>query len=371
MNKKVNIIILSTIALFVIVGVVYYANINLQKFNPNTDPIKIGLIGHFSGEYANYGLPMKKAIELAVEEINVANGIDSQKIELIIEDDNGDANNAAAGMNKLATIDNLDYIISAQASGATSIITPIARDNKKVLIITLASAPNLTKDSEYIFRPVPSDDYQANKIAEFINTSLESDKVAGLYVNDAYGIGIKEIINQKANSIISEMFEAQAVDYKTQLLKIKESKADTLVITARSEEFPIILKQINELGMDMKIIASETFKDENVLKDSGQNAENVYVAFMADPRDYVNFSNKYEAKFNEGPSAYSMYAYDGFYALAKAIDQAGNDKEKVKSALLNIFFDGASGKFGFDNNRERTGTEYIMYQVRDGQFVQI
>ena len=101
---------------------------------------------------------------------------------------------------------------------------------------------------------------------DFINNVLKSKKLAGLYLNDSYGTGIKKIIdsNTSVDNVDNEMFESASTDFRTQLLKIKESGADTLVIVAH-DEYPTILKQLNELKLDVKIITSETFKDEKIV----------------------------------------------------------------------------------------------------------
>lgn len=367
MNKNTKIII-GVIVVLIVIGGIWYG---VSKQSKEQGTIKIGVIGHFSGELASYGIPTKNAVQLATEEINGKGGINGKKVELIIEDDNSNSNQAVSAMNKLVNIDNVNYIISVQGSGMTSAIIPIAQNNKRILMITLASAPELIKDKDYIFRSVPSDSYQAVKMVDFINNNLQSKKVAGLYVNDAYGVGIKNIINEnkRVEIVASEMFEFGATDFKTQLLKIKQAGVDTLVIVARENEYPLILKQIKELKIVAKIVASETFKDEKVLVNSGSNAEGVFVTFMAEPTDYVNFTNNYKDRFNEEPSAYSMYGYDGIIALFKAIKNAGDNPNAVKDELIKISFDGASGKVGFDKDRERVGAKYIIYSVKNGQFV--
>lgn len=362
---KTTKIILGIIVIIIIIGGIWYG---VSRKPAEEEVIRIGIVGHFSGEYASYSIPMKNAVELAVEEINENGGINNKKIELIVEDDGAEADKAASAMNKLVNIDKVSYIISAQGSGATSVVAPIAQNNRRILMITLASAPGLSKTGEYIFRSVPSDVYQAVKMVDFINNVLKSEKVAGLYVNDAYGVGIKDTINENIEIVANEMFEAGAADFRTNLLKIKEKNADTLVLVARKNEFPIILKQIEELNMNMRIVASETFNDEEVLKDSGSSAEGV-VTFMANPQDYISFNERYEEKFNEKPSAYSMYAYDGAMALLEVIKNVGDNIEAVKNELFKINFNGASGRVSFDKEGDRIGIEYIVYIVKNGQFV--
>jgi branched-chain amino acid transport system substrate-binding protein len=326
MNKKTKISLGALLVLIAATGLWHMLCQKPARPQANSTPVKIGVIGHFSGKYADYGIPLKKATELAVEEINQKN---SRKIELVIEDDNSDANNAATAINKLINVDQVNYIISAQGSGITAAVTPIAQENKKILMITLGSAPDLTSIGDYIFRSVPSDTYQAVKMNNFINSDLKSKKVAGLYLNDSYGNGIKKIIesNSQVEPVSSETFESAATDFRTQLLKIKNSDADTLVIVAH-DEYPLILKQLRELKLNVKIIASETFKDEKILKNCGESAEGVYATFMAGQKDYVDFNNKYQAKFNEKPSAYSMYAYDGMMALGTVINSTADVNQK-------------------------------------------
>ncbi len=356
----------------IIVIVVVWIGYGLSNKEPiSTEPIKIGVIGHFSGEYASYGVPMKNAVQLAVEEINSNGGINKRQIELIIEDDGTVADKAASAMNKLVSIDDVDYVISAQGSSVTAAIVPIAQNNKCILMITLGSAPGLTNAGDYIFRSVPSDIYQGIKIADFINEKLGANKIAGLYINDAYGVGIRDLVKDKVSGSlgIQEMFEDGTVDFRSQLLKIKNDGADTLILVSKKGT-PIILKQIKELGLgNLKIIASETVKDDQILKQSGSAADGIFVAFIAEPKDYIDFISNYKIKFNEDPSAYSKYAYDGMVALSRVIKNGGNDLEKVKSNLLKVSFNGASGNFAFDGQRERIGMEYIIYKVENGQFV--
>jgi len=360
--------ILWFIVIIIVIGGIWYGASREPK---EEGIVKIGIVSHLSGDFASYGIPMKNAVQLAIEQMNEQDGINGKKIELVIEDDNSDSDAAATAMNKLVNIDKVSYVISAQGSGMTAVVSPIAQNNKKVLMITLGSAPGLTEVGDYVFRSIVSDTYQGIKMNEFLKTGLESKKVAGLYVNDAYGVGIKEIVNTNKNIeiVANEMFESGASDFKSQLTKIKGKNPDTLVLVAHKNEYPLILKQMQELNLDIEIVASETFKDQEILAESGSTAEGVYTLFMVEPKDYVNLINNYKQRFNEEPSAYSKYGYDGVMALMKAIQKVGDDSEKVKENLAQLEFNGASGKVSFDETGERIGIDYEVYVVKNGQFV--
>lgn len=371
-SRKRNLAILSFAAIIVILIIVLlylsYGNNATANNNSQTEVIKVGVIGHFSGDYADYGLPMRNAISLYAEEFNQKNK--DIQIQLIFEDDLTDSKRAASAMNKLINVDNVDYVISAQGSGATSVIAPIAEETKTILMVTLGSAPGILQGKDYVFRSVVSDVYQGSKIVEVMENRFDSKKVSGLYVNDAYGVGIKGYISKGNYDIgVQEMFEPQSTDFRTQLLKIKETNSDTLVIVARKAEFPIILKQIDELGLEFEhIITAETFKDESILESAGSTSEGIYTVFAKTPVDYVGFNSKYKETFGDD-IGYSIYAYDGTVALLEAIKLSNGDKEKVKTNLHSVNFGGASGKVGFDSEGDRTGTSYELYIVSNGNFV--
>ena len=231
MYKLKHIII--SLLLFLIIGA-GCSGVSKQPEENQSDKneiIRIGFIGHLSGAYAEYSIPMRNAAQLAIKNFAEKTG---RAIDLVTEDDASDANKAATAINKLINIDNIEYIISAQASGITSIVDNIEQEDQKIIVISLASAPGLTDSGAYIFRGVPSDIHQASKMVSFIKNELKSSRVAGLYINNAYGTGIRDIVenNLDTYSGVSELFESEATDVRTQLLKIKESKADTLVLVA-------------------------------------------------------------------------------------------------------------------------------------------
>ena len=172
MNKQNKIYLaIGIIAIILIAGIIYLAINNSQE-----ETIKIGVIGHLSGEYADYCIPLKNSIELAVKETNNAGGINGKKLVLVVEDDETDSAKAATAINKLIGVDKANYIISALGSGNSSVITPITNTNKKILMITLGTAPDLIK-IKICFRTVPSDVYQASVMAKYINENLKPKKL--------------------------------------------------------------------------------------------------------------------------------------------------------------------------------------------------
>jgi branched-chain amino acid transport system substrate-binding protein len=90
-------------------------------------------------------------------------------------------------------------------------------------------------------------------------------------------------------------------------------------------------------------------------------------------RDFlVKYRDSYESKFKEKVSTFGGHTYDALTILARAIEQAGTDREKVRDAVENITgLIGTAGTFNFSpTDHGGLGMDaFAMLTVKDGQFV--
>ena len=92
-----------------------------------SDTIKIGGLYPLSGPVAVYGVEAKNGVELAIEEINAAGGIDGKMVSLIAEDDEGNPEKTVNAYKKLTAKDGVKMIIGSLTSGCTQAITSLAQ----------------------------------------------------------------------------------------------------------------------------------------------------------------------------------------------------------------------------------------------------
>ena len=78
------------------------------KKTTNSNIIKIGVIAPLTGNYAQYGIAVKEGIELKVEAINNAGGINGKKIELVIADSKGDVQESVNAFKKMVSQDKVN-----------------------------------------------------------------------------------------------------------------------------------------------------------------------------------------------------------------------------------------------------------------------
>jgi branched-chain amino acid transport system substrate-binding protein len=373
MEGNTKIIIGVFIAAIIIVGGILILNLKKESYATyvaEKTPIKIGVFAVLSGEAADYGKAIQNGLDIAVEDLNSKGGVLGRPVDLVYEDTHLDPKSAVAAMNKFVSIDGFPIVIAAEGSGATLAAAPLADSTKTLMLVAIASTPSLKDSGDYVFRVVPSDDYQGKEMAKLAN-SLGYKKAAILHVNDAYGIGIRDVFsNDFGNVAVNEAFDSGATDIKTQLTKIKSQNPNVIVVVAR-QEFPIILKQTKELGIKSQIMTSVEFKNEAIINASGESAEGVLIPFYAEATDYAGFGEKYKAKYGTEPATFSDYGYDALGVLASAIEKAGTtDSTKVKDALYNTTYYGATGIVQFDENGEVVGKPFVIYKVENGSAVE-
>lgn len=371
--SKVTKIIIGLIILIIVIGGIWYGTTRKSK---EEEVIKIGAIIPLTGVAAQYGENEDKAIKLALEEINSMGGVLGKKIEIIYEDTKCDGEKGATAMNKLINVDKVDLVISFECSAPTLSAAPIAENNKKLFVVAVATAPGIAQQGRYIFRITPPDTAQGKDLAGVIK-SRGYQRVAVLYLNNDYGVGIKDIFKNNFEGdgrtmVASETFTEEASDFKTQLTKIKGKAPEALLLVAYANQYAQLFKQIKELDIKAQIFASETLKDETLMKKIGNIADSTIVTYYSSPltEERNNFVEKMKERYGEEPGTYADFAYDAVWIVKEAITKANKlDTETIKQSLESISYNGVTGLTEFDEYGEVKGKTFVLYIIKNGKFV--
>ena len=92
--------------------------------------IKIGAAEALSGGAAQYGISIRNAQQLAVEQINAAGGINGDKLVLVVEDEQGKKEEAINVFKKLIFQDRVLMIFGPTLSNSAQAAFPIAQAAK-------------------------------------------------------------------------------------------------------------------------------------------------------------------------------------------------------------------------------------------------
>ena len=345
------------------------------------DKIQIGCISVFSGDGANYGTTAKTAVEMAVNEINAAGGVQGKKIEIIYEDDKGETKDAVTAFQKLASVNKVPAVIGPFYSGQVLACAPQADRSKVVLISGSATSDNISKSGEFVFRTCPTNLEQGKTIAQFCYNDLKKKNAFIIYRNADYGVTLKDRFKseyEKLGGVVTgeTAIEPDAKDAKSQLNKIKQAKADLLFIPVHYPEGGILLKQAKEMGIKAIFIGGDGGYDPQLIEIAGNGADNSYWATIgwgsSDTKVLTDsFIAKYKKLYNIEPGVYSGLYYDAVKVLAEAIGKCDINKlsgEAIKSALMNIKnYRGATGTLTFNADGD-VEKPFSIYKISNKQF---
>jgi branched-chain amino acid transport system substrate-binding protein len=345
-------------------------------------PIKLGVAGPHSGDLASYGLPTVNAAKLVVEEINANGGVLGKKVELVVEDDVCKPEVATSTATKLVGED-VAVVLGHICSGATKAALGIYKDSKKVVMSPSATNPALTQSGDYpnFFRTIASDDAQARLEVDFALNVLGAKKVAVLHDKGDYGKGLAEFAkgfleaDPRAEVVLYEGVTPGAVDYSAVVQKIKRSKADAIIFGGYHPEASKIVTQMRKKKMDTAFISDDGVKDDTFIKVAREYAEGVYATGPTDVSKNpltIKAITDHKAKYNSDPGAFFENAYAAALALLGAIQNAGStDYDAIVKALQTKEVDTPLGRIKFDERGDAIGVGFAMYQVKNGEYIEI
>lgn len=347
----------------------FAASLALAGCNEKSNTIKLGSIGPLSGGVAVYGTEARNAIELAVEEINAAGGVNGQNFELISEDDEGNPEKSVSAYKKLVTKDGVKLIVGSLTSGCTLAITPLAQAQKVVLVAPAATNPAITDAGDYIFRACYTDPFQGTVGAKFAAENLGTKRAAILYdVGNDYSVGltdnfVKKFTEEGGEIVAKESYTTGDKDFNAQLTKIKNANPDVVYLPDYYGTVALISKQLRAQGITTPTIGPDGW--DGLAEGAGDELLNGFYSnhYASDSSDekVQKFAAAYKAKFGTAPTSFAALAYDSVYMIKDAIAAAGSaEPDKVRDALEKTNGDYVTGHMTFDEHHNPVKTAVIL-----------
>src|SRR6266576_2292779 len=335
----------------------------------NAGPINVGITGPFTGPYADPGIAIRNAGELAIADINAAGGIKGRQLKAFNADDACDAQQGVQAAQKLLT-QKIIAIVGGYCSGASIPESDTLHRNGDLPFITAASSnPKFTEQGyDNVFRMVSRDDQEAPADVSFMHDFLKANKIAIMHDNTTYAKGVADSAKQAAQSSGMTVTYFDAItpgqkDYTASLVKVGSTHPDVLFYTGYYPEFGLLAKQYGALKPAYKLNGDSADADPSVIKVAGAALTNPGVTINTLPTTQFihnakndKFTADYKAKYGQEPGDYSSYEYDGMMALAQALKENGGktDAKSLNDALHKVkIADGITGSVEFDQKGDR------------------
>ncbi len=330
-------------------------------------PIRIGYPVILSGPGALIGEPSLKGAQMFVEEINAKGGVLGRKIELVIRDTKGNADEAVRVARDLILRENVDFLFGTLTSAEGPAVSPIAKENKIVFVVPVVKTDQLTSPQNlhpYVFRTTTNTTIEGRTGAEIMAKwnnikrvgTMSPDYAFGQDVTRAFVTHLKKV--RPDIEIVDQQWpKLGETDYSPFINAQMAKKPDAVFSSLWGGHFVTFAKQAKALRY------FESF-GHNFLG-AGEAGAIETAKAMGDDYPFGVWANSYDA-FNwaEGPQAHKDYiarlraftkeehpsswpitGYIGMQILTAAIAKAGNtDSDKVSQAMRDITVDTPIGK---------------------------
>lgn len=348
--------------------------------------IKIGFIESLTGNYAPLGGEAKKTVDLAVEQINSAGGIDGKKIKLITFDDKTQPDQAVLAFNKLKA-QRVTAILGSTFSNSAVAVSPLA-EREKIPYISLSPADKQVHPIRSYTFVVPA---LSSTYAEAMLQALQAQhitKVAVAYdsktaYSQAGFAGMKQYAPKYGVQLVdNEGYETTTSDFSPVFTHVRSSGAQALVVWASGAPGVTLAKQAPaaKLGIPLYFTASQASK--LWLQPVGAAAEGTNVqAAIGVVGDYLpngklkqaiqRMSVPFKQKYGYFPPQFAMDGYAGVMLLEAALRKAGTDQEKIQKALETMTLVTPTGQYHYSKT-DHSGLkpeDISMNKVKKGQLV--
>jgi branched-chain amino acid transport system substrate-binding protein len=306
-----------------------------------TRQVKIGIGGPLTTTSAGFGVEMRQAVELAVDERNNAGGVNGAKVFAVAIDDKADVEAGRVAAKSFCDDPDILGVVGHVNSGVAIATGKVYADCGLAVITPMASNPKVTESGFVtVFRLTNRDDRKGPGLARYLIQKM--GKKRALVVDDGtpYGVGLADqfVAGFSSGGTIVERKSVKVGEQNfTEFVKSWPKDFD-VVFFAGIREGALILKEMRAQGLMQLFSCGDGCWDTKAFilaaEGAARKGEGVRVLSAApavgDVPGSAEFAAKYTAKY--GPiNNYAASSYDAARVLMAAIEQASKSKKAALS----------------------------------------
>ena len=337
----------------------------------NKPPYVIGAAGPWK---QGYGLQNLQGVQLAVEEINKAGGIDGHPLRVIPRDDEGDGPTAAKIAQDFVATRSISAVVGHVNSSGMLSAAPIY-DGRLAAVATSATSPDLTGISSWVFRIISSDSLNGIALANFASKfgGRTPASVAVLYENNTYGRGLADSFRRSFHGEILSLdpINADLPTAEPYIAYLKTKRPKIVFIAGRVESGLKILQEAKRQGFNATFVGGDGWQ--GILADT-TTSEGAYIGMSFTPEDPSPaaraFVAAFKKKYNTAPDAHAALAYDATRLIAQALKEKGPDRRGIRDYLHSLnretAYQGLTGPAFFEDTGDPVGMRFRVLRAHSG-----
>ncbi len=345
--------------------------------------IRIGDINSYKAMAANMG-PYRKAVDLAVEQVNAAGGVLGKKLEVVSRDDGANPGDAVRMADELVLNEHVDLLSGTILSHIGVAVTDYAKQHKVFFLASASLADRIVWESgnRYTFRLRPSTYTHAAVLVPYA-ANLKRKRWVLLYPNYEYGqsavASFKELLKKRQPDV------EFVGDFAPPLGKIDAGSVAQAVADAKPEAIFNVLfgadlakfvreGKTRDLFRGVEVVSLLTGDPEYLEPLKDDTPEGWYVTgypwYLIKTPEHLEFLQAYQKAFNDHPRISSLVGYTTIKALAAGIARAGStSSDALSKAFEGLEFSSPSGKVTFRgiDHQSTLGLYVGKTALKDGQ----
>jgi branched-chain amino acid transport system substrate-binding protein len=338
-------------------------------------PYMIGAAGPWK---QGYGLQNLQGIELAVEEINQAGGIDGHLLRVMSRDDEGEGDKATKIAQDFVANRSVAAVIGHVNSSGMLAAAPVYDAGQLVAIATSATSPDLTGISSWVFRIISSDSLNGIALANFASKfgQRAPASVAVLYENNTYGRGLADSFRRSFRGEILSLdpINSDLTSAEPYVSYLKTRNPKIVFVAGRVSSGLKILQEAKRQGFNPIFVGGDGWQ--GILTDTA-TSEGTYIGMSFTPEDRSPAARAFVAaftkKFQTAPDAHAALAYDATRLVAQALKARGPDRRAIREYLRTLnretAYVGLTGPAYFEDNGDPVGMRFRVLRAHKGQLM--
>ncbi|AXV18310.1 ABC transporter substrate-binding protein (plasmid) [Neorhizobium sp. SOG26] len=299
------------------------------------ETVKVGLILPMTGPFASTGRQVSAGAKTFLE--MKGDTVAGKKIELIIRDDAGVADQTRRIAQELVVNEGVKLLAGGGLTPLAMAVAPVATQAKVPMIVTSAGTASITKASPFITRTSGTLPQYSLPVGTWAAEN-GIKKVVTLVSDYGPGIDAEKWFSKEFKGKGGEIIEAVRVplanpDFAPFLQRVRDAKPDAVFVFLPSGAGALFMKQFADRGLPeagVKLIATGDVTDDDILNSMGKPALGTITGhFYATAHDspenkaYVEAFTK--ANDNMRPNFMSVGGYDSMALIYAALEKTNGD----------------------------------------------
>jgi branched-chain amino acid transport system substrate-binding protein len=348
---------------------------------------KIGISAGLTGYAATVDRAWSDAVQLAAEAVNAKGGVMGRKLQVIVEDNRSEPQEAVTVYRKMISSDDVDVFISGCVSAGNFAAAGLVvrAETPMVLCSILPQQPEHVK---WAFTTIPPPRFEVETRLQYLKDKTQIKKIGVLHDPTPYANLQKQAAEKSAADyglevVGIEQYKQDDPDLSVQISKMHAAGARAILKIGLGGTTLTAAKNIKQLGLDMLMLTS--LEDIAVFRPVADVLGDKFF-FVASPsqvhealpegalkKEISAFLEPWRAKFQDRDPNWAGRGWDAVMLTMKAVEQAkSTDGPKVRDALESIKgWQGTTGIYNFapDNHAGITENPLFLAQIKDGKVV--